>query len=365
MKFRKVREGSIELYVPDTDIPEHGRKYGFYNPEMSLDRDISVAVLSVFKKMFSEKSKNEIEICDPLCATGVRGLRYKKEVGGDVTLNDKNERAIELARKNAKLNKLSVSIKNESAALLLAEKTFDVIDVDPFGSPCLFIDSAARSLSKFSFLCVTATDTATLFGVYPNACERKYGVRPFRCQFSKELGTRILAGFVIKELAKYGKCFTPVLCYARRHYIRTFGTVENSVEKTNEILTEFDFLSCDDGLWKKGIVDEHKIGKIYLGKLHDKDFCGKVLEEIKKRNLDGAKIVNTVTGETDDLFYYDMHWVAKKYKKRLAKADNIVLKLREKGFRASRTVFCDNGIKTNAGIEELVNALGSCSESAA
>ncbi|MCU0373510.1 MAG: ATP-binding protein, partial [Ignavibacteria bacterium] len=41
---------------------------------------------------------------------------------------------------------------------------FDYIDIDPFGSPCPFLDAAIKRLSRGGILAVTATDTSALAG---------------------------------------------------------------------------------------------------------------------------------------------------------------------------------------------------------
>jgi len=360
MLFKKIQEGQIKLYVPVVDLPEHGRKHGFYNPVMELDRDISVAAISVFKNMFEEKFGKQPNCCDLLCATGIRGLRYAKEICIDeVILNDVNEEAIKLTKRNIKLNKLSnVFLHNKDANHLLAENRFDVIDVDPFGSPYRFIDSCARSLNRFSLFCVTATDCAVLFGVYPDVCKRRYGVEGLRCHFSNEFGVRVLISFLMREFAKYNKCFTPVLSYTRRHYVRVFGIVENDAGKTDKILNEFDYLSYKDGVWKKGIETSWKIhSKIYFGSLHKKEFCNKVIEEIKNRKLSGIKILNTITDEIDEPFYYDLNWLAKTYKKQIQPKNKIIEKLKQNSFKASQTIFCSTGIKTDAGLEQIAKLI--------
>ena len=363
MQFRKVREGSTELTVPVADIPEHARKYGFYNPEMETDRDISVAALSVFIEMLRRRSSDaafEPEVCDLLCATGARGIRYRNEVGGIVTMCDANENAIELAGKNAQANGVEAEIMSMDANLLLGERKFDVIDIDPFGSPYPFIDSAARSISDFGLVCATATDTAALFGVYPEVSERRYGTPSMKCDFDKELGTRILAGFIMREFAKYNICFTPMLCYSRRHYVRIIGTAQRSAEKTEALIKKFSFLTAWKSRWDTGCREESggsALGKVYTGMLHDDDFCEEVLRELEKRKLHGGKIVSTMLSESSCLFYYEADRLAKSLGIRMKMGD-IIFSLQKSGFLASRTVFSDTGIKTNASWEEMEGVFG-------
>ena len=349
MNFKTVEEGRVKLIVPDVNLPEDGREYGFYNPRMKFDRNISVCVLKVFKDIFEEKFGSQPRVCDLLCATGVRGIRYTKEVKlDDVTINDINEKAIEVAKKNVEMNEVSVKVTNIDANELLTKEKFDVIDIDPFGSPFRFIDSAARSLSKFSLFCVTATDLPVLFGIYPKVCFRRYGLRSVRCEFEAELGLRILLTFVIRELAKYELAFQPLICYARKHWIRLFGLVERSVDKVDQLLKNFKYLKIDD----------KPVGDIYLGELTSKFFCSKVLKELKGCKFeDELKLVNMISTELQIPFYFDLVWIAKNLKKPLVKTDSVVDALRRKGFSASRTHFSSTGVKTDATLKEVINII--------
>ena len=80
-----MQEGKIKFFAPE------GRIYDtsvFYNPEGELNRDLSISAIQTFQKEF----KRKMTICDALAGTGIRGLRYAKEIKGikKVFLNDKN-----------------------------------------------------------------------------------------------------------------------------------------------------------------------------------------------------------------------------------------------------------------------------------
>lgn len=349
MKLKKVREGKIDIFVPDVELPEEGKNYGFYNPRMRFDRNISVCVISVFRKIFEKRFGKQPMVCDLLCATGVRGIRYVKEAGVEnVVINDKNPNAIELAKRNVLENGVEIEISNVDANKLLLERRFDVIDIDPFGSPYPFIDCAAQSLNKFSLLCVTATDLPVLFGIYPKVCLRRYGIRSCRCDFENELGLRILISFVIRELAKYDLAFQPILSYVRKHWIRLFGLVERSLSKVDEILKAFKYLDIDDT----------RIGSIYMGEIKNDFFCSMISEEIKKRDFkEEMRLINTIISELNLPFYFDLSKIAKRYKKKLVKIERVVDDLRKKGFAATRTHFSSTGIKTDATEKEILDIL--------
>ncbi|MEK9789175.1 MAG: tRNA (guanine(10)-N(2))-dimethyltransferase, partial [Candidatus Woesearchaeota archaeon] len=56
--------------------------------------------------------------------------------------------------------------------------------------------------------------------------------------------------------------------------------------------------------------------------------------------------------------YYDYHKIAKKInKKELSKIEDIIKKLEQKGYSASRTHFSNTGIKTDIKIKSFMNIL--------
>jgi len=360
MKLKKIQEGKIKINVPE------GRIYDvsvFYNEEGELNRDISVSSLQVFQKEF----KSKITVCDALSASGVRGLRYAKEVSGikKVVLNDNNPLAVMLIRRNIKENKLKNCLpKKEDANLLLRKNVFLVIDVDPFGSPVTFMDSAARSIYHKGFLAFTATDQAALAGTYPESCLRKYGIKPIKTEFYNELGIRILISFIILTLARYDRAFIPLLSFASKHYYRVFGKIEHAGQ-ISSLLKNFKYVSyCSCGNRIIGTKEkcfcekDFKVfGPLYLGNICDKKFCKKTLVDIKKRSFrlkkEEEKLLKLLIEEADaPAFYYDLHHLAKVLKKEPPKMEVLFKKLKD--FKISRTHFCPTAIKTDANYSEVI-----------
>lgn len=96
--------------------------------------------------------KEGISILDALSATGLRSVRYLKEIPGvnNVTINDLDPLATAAARNNCKNNNIEndkVTFNTGNAVSLMydasidLDKHFDVIDLDPYGTACPFIDS--------------------------------------------------------------------------------------------------------------------------------------------------------------------------------------------------------------------------------
>jgi len=321
--MKTISEGMAEILVPDVSLPELGRSAGFYNPAMAENRNISIAFLSSGIK----------NVLDSMTAAGIRAIRYNKELGLEVTACDVNEKAIELARKNIEKNKAEVELICGDCNAVMKERSFDAVDIDPYGSPAMFLDSAAHSANKM--ILVTATDTAALSGVYPAVAKRRYGILSKKCDYEKELGTRILLSSIILSCARQGKIFTPMISWQRRHYVRIIGRVEKN--RTNE---KFE-----------------NLGNLYMGKLHDKESCKKALKYLENNGLKGRALVKRALEETETLFYYDLHILAKKYRKNIPKIDEFIERLKVSGFSASRTVFSDIAVKTDAEIKEIVELM--------
>ncbi len=358
-------ETSVEVPIPDEDsnFPPSSVAV-FYNPAMRMNRDVAVAAIACF-------SKNALEYTclDALSASGIRGLRIAKEVGLNTTMSDWEETSFELIKKNIELNNLAncTTIKRNANVVML-DNSFDIIDLDPFGSPAPFLDAACRSAKRL--LCITATDTAPLCGAHKKAGIRNYAAVPLKTEYYPEMGVRILMGAVARTLAKHDKAMTPLLSYASAHYVRLFAAVKKGINEADECLKNMGFIShcfgCGAREWKYGLAVhlEEKCpvcghttslaGPLWLGRLHDSDFCGELFSEIEKRGFKEAlKLIATCRDELDIPMHYDYHKLCKSLGITAMPTDELVLALKDGGFKASRTHFSGISFKTDVGVEEI------------
>ncbi len=358
-----VREGSVVLEVPKVDIPEHGEV--FYNPKMVFDRNISVCVAKLLPEVLGKVPVT----LDALSASGVRALRYKKESGiEEVWANDCNPKATKLIKENAERNGIEIKITEKEANLLLRERHFDFVDLDPFGSPIRFVDSLSYSLGRNGFFAATATDTAPLCGTYPRVAERRYGIKSMKTDYYAELGARILITAVMRIFARYEKVFIPFFTYSRLHYFRIFGKIERGVSKVNRMLDNFGYVShCFSCGWRATELEKTcpicgkrtEFCEVYLGEIQNKEFLEKLVKELEKRMYVVEKrFLEKVREEEPIPFYYDLHYLYKHMKKSSGeKIDKIVEKIRKEGYRASRTHFCPTGVKTDMPLQELMKVI--------
>jgi len=198
-----------------------------------LNRDLSIQVIKLFSEIrkaelenkFTMKQRankligapnfcfNGIHILDALAATGLRSIRYLKEIPmvNHVTINDLLVEATETAKSNILRNEIDVrkvTIVNGDACILMYNHRepadqYDVVDLDPYGTASPFLDSAVQAVADGGLLCVTCTDAAVLCGNYPETCFAKYGSVPLKSSYKHEMGLRILLHSIDSTANKY------------------------------------------------------------------------------------------------------------------------------------------------------------------
>lgn len=308
----------------------------FYNPVMKFNRDINILLLNSI-------NKNNMQIALPLAGTGVRGIRFllelKKNKIKNISFNDNNKNFPKIIKTNLRLNKINKAIKifNEDANLFLLKSSgFDYIDIDPFGSPNPFLDSAIKRLARGGILAVTATDTSALCGTYPNACKRKYWAIPLRNEIMHEFGLRILIRKIQLIGSQYDKALLPIFSYYKDHYMRLFLLCEKGKTKVTNILKQHSHFQNS--------------GPIWLGKLWDTKLVNKMLKNAKIRDLIKFLAIIKDESKINTVGFYDTHKLSKK----IIKKDILIKKIKKKGYKAADTHFKGEGIRSDIPKKELI-----------
>jgi len=327
----------------------------FYNPSMELNRDLSIVVC----QWLINNCKKHLNVLDGLAASGIRGLRFANEVVGDfdTTVNDWNPKAYELVKKNIKNLKLkNIVAFNRNLNTLLSENKFDYIDIDPFGSPVYFIDSAMRSICDDGIIACTATDTATLCGTYPKVCLRRYSAIPYHTSAMKETGLRILLGFICREAGKYDKGIKPIVSYSTDHYFRAYIQVINGTSRANDSMKNYSIIKSNNLFSLKN--ENVDIGPLWTGKLQNKKVLAEFRTILFKKQLNTKnelwRLLDLLEEEADaPIFFYTTDKLASLLKKSPPKMVTIFKNLQEKGYNVYRTHFSSTGFKTNAPKSEI------------
>lgn len=345
----KARFYAYKADVVSKDLPV------FYNPAMEVNRDITILLLNAL-------DDKDLNLCDVLAGSGIRTIRFLLELDkgkiSSLTSNDANPKFPRLLKKNLTLNNLSpksliakkrLIIRNIDANdLLLASTGFSYIDIDPFGTPNPFLDSACKRLARDGILAVTATDTSALCGTYPRACERKYWADPRHDYLMHEAGLRILIRKVQLIAAQYEKALLPIYCYDHEHHVRIFFRATKQKTAVDDILSRHDH-------WDKS-------GPMWTGQLWDPQLAKKIAV-LAKDYPKSSPIVSLIAKEAQIpvMGYIDIHEVGKKLDLGdLPKTESLMNIIRERGFEASRTHFAGSGVRTTMPrdqVEKLIKSV--------
>jgi tRNA (guanine26-N2/guanine27-N2)-dimethyltransferase len=252
---------------------------------------------------------------------------------------------------NIALNGLTNCIaSNRNMHSLFSEQTFDYVDLDPFGSPSLFIQSAIRGCRKRGILAVTATDTAPLAGAQAGKCRRRYQSEPIRGYMCHEGGLRILIAAVAREMGKFDRGMRPLLSFYADHYYRTYVQIVEGADACDEMLSHLGYLALDPATLERSVSPtwdrEHHYGSMWTGPLQDKELLQRMSPEGMSQEKRCVKMLGLWRSEVDTTpFLYDMSELSSFAKLSPPSLDTMVAKLQELG-RTSMTHFCPTSFIT-------------------
>ncbi len=305
-------EGKVKFFAEDKQLK---KAEVFFNPKRKFDRDLNVLLVS----SLMNKNLSGLEL---FSGSGVRGLRLCIETGKFSSFVFNDIKSSEIVEKNIEINKRKLSkvdkkVTNFDAVSFESGKKYDYIDIDPFGSPVFYLNSAFKLLKKGGVLAVSATDTAALMGSAQKACIRKYGSVSLKTAYSNELGIRILIKKVIEEAEIHSIKLLPLLFNFEGNFLRVYfkSIAYNTKEK---IGYAYQCSKCPSRQIKKEIKCSYcgskvyRIGKLWLGPIYSKKYIVKMLSVLNGKDLSFPadsvlKVSNYLTklsNELDVFSYY-------------------------------------------------------------
>lgn len=388
-EFLESVEGNTRLLVPAASLNKKTppKTPAFFNPAAKLNRDISVLIYRTFISGSKEHAKS---FADAFSGIGARALRVAVEVPGieNIYLNDINFIAIEAAKKAAELNQVTEKCYysiNEVCKFLTEHSTltgerFDIIDLDPFGTPAPFVDCVLRSILDGGLISITATDTTVLCGVYPVICHRRYYGRSLNTHYTNEIALRLVISLIALTASRLDLAIEPIFVHANLHYLRIYVRVLVSSSKANKVYDNIGYLRHCFKCGNRNVVKRHDMsevceicgnnfsiaGQLWINKLFDKEFIGKsvthqsVNDGIQAmKEMDRCqKLFSICLDELDDIpYYFRGDDIASKLRINPYPLQTVVDKLSSAGYRASKTSFNPSAFKTNARINEILDVL--------
>ncbi len=102
-----------------------------------------------------KQERTGLRVLEALAASGLRSIRYALEIPQlkSIIANDISEKAYQSMQRNIAYNKVEAKVfpSCRDASMLMYESRdpyvrFDVIDLDPYGSPSIFLDATVQSV---------------------------------------------------------------------------------------------------------------------------------------------------------------------------------------------------------------------------
>ena len=371
--FTEIVEGQTKLLVPPLSLTESvpPKVPAFFNPAAKFNRDLSILAYRAFAPRLKERT-----LADGFTGVGARALRVAVEVPEieQVYGNDANPSAIEAATEAAELNGVSSKCRfsvDEVCKFLLKgndkEERFGIVDLDPFGTPAKHVDCVLRAILDGGLVSITATDTAVLCGVYPEVCLRRYYGRPLNNGYGNETAIRLLTSLIALTASRLELAIKPVFAHATMHYLRVYAQVAVSSSDANDVYNNLGYVRhCSSCGHRFSTVEyenakcelcQHVMktaGLLWTAPLQDREFIAKMAEGTDAKC---SKVLDAATGEIDVPYYFKADEISSKMRTNPHSVAKIIEKLQAAGYRASKTSFNPGAFKTDARIDQVLQAL--------
>ncbi|MCJ1429489.1 tRNA methyltransferase 1 [Sticta canariensis] len=222
---------------------------------------------------------SEFRILDALSATGLRAIRYAKEVPmtTSVVANDLSRQATESIKLNIDHNQVSGKVSvttgdaqthmhNAASPLNRGKPSlYEVIDLDPYGTAAPFLDAAVRAVVDGGLLCITCTDAGVFASLgYLEKSYSQYGGLPFKGPQSHEAGLRLILHSIATSAARYGLSIEPLLSLSIDFYARVFVRVRRSPAEVKFLASKTMVIyNCDEGCgaWSTQFLSQSRAKK--------------------------------------------------------------------------------------------------------
>ena len=202
----------------------------------------------------------KLNILDALSASGLRALRYARELPfqTSVTANDLSADATKSIEANVRHNKVesNVAPKTGNAQSYMYSytdesdaKKYNVVDIDPYGTAVPFLDAALQAVSDGGLLCISCTDAGVWASTgYPEKAFSLYGGSPVKGAHSHEVGLRLIIHSIATAAARHSLAVEPLLSMSVDFYARVFVKVRKSAAEVKFLAGKTIMMhNCDSG----------------------------------------------------------------------------------------------------------------------
>ncbi|KAJ7097891.1 tRNA methyltransferase [Mycena belliarum] len=408
-KARRRQSKKLKRELPDLKNPNLTA-----DTQVEADADTLDITEPVPARAPGQEPQSKFVILEALSATGLRSIRYAKEIPHVryIIANDLSPTAIEAMNRNIEFNGLGSSISsngveikvNEGDACTLmynhreSSQRVDVVDLDPYGTAAPFIDAAVQCIRDDGLLCVTCTDLTVLATTnYPEKCFSNYGGVPIKAEYCHEAALRLVLHSISTSAARYGRYIQPLLSLSIDFYVRLFIRIKTSpLEVKNAVTKTSTYWVCPycqsfygqtlakvtEKAHQNGSVNYnfklqsgppvgdkcpecdsllHMAGPMWSAPIHDPPFVGKVLEHLEANtSLYGTAsrmkgMLTVAKEELDSPFYFTPTRISKFFHCQTPSFAETTSALLHGGHKVSRSHASAGSIKTTASRAELLD----------
>ena len=367
-------EGTTKILVPSSSLTDKvpPRDPAFFNPRGKLNRDFSILAYSAFANDFDGPKI----FLDGMSGIGARALRVGNEIKSieKIIANDANPKAVEICSKGAALNNVTnlETSNDEICRFFSSYSTKDsrgsIVDIDPFGSPAKYIDCALRATVHGGLVSCTATDLQVLHGLFNTACKRRYHGIPIRTEYANEIAIRLILGCIAVIAARLDITIIPLFVENNQHYYRTYikilikpdqeekiGYICHCNSCGNRVIDYQQKENCNLCNLKMNIA-----GPLWVGKIFDKNFVNKMLEQVPKfavdkkckKTLEKCVLESQMPGT-----YFTLDEVASMLKDAPLSLESTIKRIQKNEFCASPTSLNPTGFRTDCSIDKILEIL--------
>merc|ERR1719193_328018 len=251
-----IKEGLAEIL----SVQGEKAQKVFYNECQVFNRDLSIIVLNAFAELRKQNGGKDIRILEALAASGLRSIRYWKEVEHveSICVNDLDATAVEHIRNNLKHNGVpedKVTAQQGDAnshmykTISKVDRKYDVIDIDPYGTAAPFLDAAVQAVTDGGMICITSTDMPVLGGNHPETCFYRYGGTPLKAKYVHEMSLRLLLNATARAAARVQRYVEPLISCSIDFYVRIIVRIHDSPVRAKKLASTtalvYQCIQCD------------------------------------------------------------------------------------------------------------------------
>ena len=349
----------------------------FYRSSSQVGRDLAVLAAALYRQRHGQ-----LRVIDAMTGCGVRPLRYHLEAKADwVWANEGNPELHPILEDNLCQGMApgAYRITHQDANQLFfdcaqRQDYYDLIDIDSFGSPTPFINTALWAIKLGGLLYLTSTDGRATGGHAPEKSVQIYGACARSHPAVHEQGLRLLLGCVAQQAASRGFAVQPV-----------FSIFNGSIHRVMVRVVTGPWQDCDYGFlaychgcgqfrtasWRQlGQLECEACsippvvsGPLWLGMLHDADYLGEMADLAAQWQWPQRlqRLLSVMRAEaTMPPYYYTLAEIGRRGQMDIPARDRLILGICDRTdasghhYRATRTHLDPQAIKTNAPLQECL-----------